>query len=473
MSSALWLVLALVVVAGVGRLACEPLLAQISASPALAAALSGAAGLYLTSVLYFLSLATFGAPRTGLAIAEIVVLAAMSAVVLLIRRCGAPTLSTAVGNAGAVGPPGRRVGPALALAAGLGCVYTIGFVLRAVKAPHGYLDAVMTWNRGARFLFRDKEHWLNNFEVVGVIFLPDYPLLLQSTIARLWTYLGAESWVVPAALAYAFTVIAAAMLYGALARLRSRDIAALALCLLIGSTIFVKSAYNQVADVPIGAFMLASLVVLALGERRRIDELLRWAAAGAFAGGAAWVKNEGILFVLALGAALLVAGGVWPPSRKGLRRVAGYGLGAAVVMIPVLVLKLWLAPPSYLVVGGLDPLLARLVDASRYPFVLELMIREFLSFGYFLFPVLVLLSLVSGVERASLRAGSTLVGFWALVFLMAGYFVFYILTPFPLDWHVGTSFERLLVQILPLGLFLLFSIIRRPEIFLTGQQRAC
>ena len=461
MIAALWLVLSLAVMAVGGRILCAPLLSRLGISAWLGAVLAALAGLYFASVAYFLSLAAFGAPRLGLAVIETgVIVAALIALwrqrELLIGRPGRGAVPQA-----AMGWQGRA---AMLLAAGLACAYTAGFVIRSLKAPHGYLDAVMTWNRGARFLFRDKDHWLNNFDVVNVVFLPDYPLFLQSTIARFWTYLGAEHWIVPAALAYLFAVLAAGLLYGALAHLRDRYAAAFALCLLLGSTIFVKSAYNQVADVPVATFMLASVVVLSLGERHRVGTLARWAAAGAFAGAAAWVKNEGILFVLALGASAMLVGEAPRFRWETLRRLLGYGVGAACGMVPVFVLKLGFAPPGYLAAGGLDALLARLDDASRYVEILALMSREALHFGYFLIPVLVVMVLLGGIERDIAHRESVRAGLISLTFLLVGYFAFYMVTPFSIGWHIGTSFERLMVQSLPVGLFLVFSVVRMPHL---------
>ncbi len=471
MAAALWLIFSLAVIAVGGRLLCAPLLSRLPISPWLGAVFTALAGLYLASVVYFFSLAAFGAPRLGLAVAEGGGIAMILASVLGLSRRENRSYASAADDlspATLTHWPGRAV---LLLTAGLACAYTAGFVIRSLKAPHGYLDAVMTWNRGARFLFRDKDHWLNNFDVVNILFLPEYPLFLQSTIARLWTYLGTEHWVVPAALAYAFAALVAALLYGALAQLRGRAAAAFALCLLLGSTIFVQSAYNQVADVPVATFMLASVVVLSLGERYGLDALARWASAGAFAGAAAWMKNEGILFVLALGAsALLVTGPPWF-RRETLRRLLGYGLGATCGMVPVLVLKLGFAPPGYLAAGGLDALIARLGDGSRYLEVLTLMSRELVRFGSFLIPVLAVLALLGGVERDIAHRQSVRAGLITLAFLLLGYFAFYMVTPFSIGWHVGTSFERLLVQILPLGLFLVFSSIRAPQALAAGGRR--
>jgi len=471
MAATLSIVFAFAVIAVGGRLVYQPMLSRFPIPRTLASVLVALAGLYLVSVLYFFSLGSFGASRFGLAAAEVLAIALILVGVIGLRNRQSRSSSAVADNflpTTVSGWPGRV---ALLFAGGLICAYTAGFVIRSVKAPHGYIDAVITWNRGARFLFRDKEHWLNNFEVLVGQFQPDYPLFLQSTIARLWTYLGSESQAVPPLVAYGFVALSAALLYTSLAHLRGRAAAAFALCLLVGSTIFVKSSFDQVADVPIATFILASIVVLSLGERHGLNTLSRWALAGAFAGAAAWMKNEGGLFVMALGAAAVLGAGRPWFRQETLRRVLGYGLGAVITLIPVLVLKLWYAPPSYLADGGLDAVIVRLTDGSRYLEVLGLMVAHVVRLDTLPIPVLALLALLGGFERAIAHREAVMAGVMTVAFLMIGYYLFYMVTPFTVAWHVDTSFTRLLTQLLPVGLFLFFSSVRVPHTFAGGERK--
>jgi hypothetical protein len=54
-------------------------------------------------------------------------------------------------------------------------------------------------------------------------------------------------------------------------------------------------------------------------------------------------------------------------------------------------------------------------------------------------------------------------GFIALALMFVGYFFVYVLTPMDLIWHLGTSLERLLLQMWPTFLFLLFLVIGPAE----------
>jgi len=46
---------------------------------------------------------------------------------------------------------------------------------------------------------------------------------------------------------------------------------------------------------------------------------------------------------------------------------------------------------------------------------------------------------------------------------LLGYCAIYVITPHDLEWHIGTSLSRLVLQLYPAGIFLLFSSILEPE----------
>jgi len=470
MAATLWIIFSIAAIAAGGRLLCDPLLSRVPVSPWLGSVLIALAGLYFASVTYFLSLAAFGAPRLGLAAAEIVpVVVILGAGLVWRRRQIARSFHPAADGHSSAAATGLPSTATLALAAGLAALYSVGFVIRSLKAPQGYLDAIVTWNRGARFLYRDKDHWVNNFDVLVGQFQPDYPLFLQSTIARVWTYLGTDSVVIPAVAAYVFAALSASLLYLALSHLRGRTAAAFALCLLLGSTTFIKSAYDQVADVPIATFILAAMVVLALGERHGLSRATRWALAGAFAGGAAWTKNEGSLFVVALGIGLFFSAGRPWFRRDTIRALFGYLCGAAITLIPVFVLKLVYAPPGYLAAGDLNAVIARMSSGARFLDVLSFMSNQILGLGSLVFAVLVVLALLGGMDRNSAQRETLSTGILTLAALLIGYYLFYMVSPFPLEWHIGTSFGRLLMQLLPAILFLFFASARVPQTLAAGK----
>jgi hypothetical protein len=66
-----------------------------------------------------------------------------------------------------------------------------------------------------------------------------------------------------------------------------------------------------------------------------------------------------------------------------------------------------------------------------------------------------------GQDRPALLTGVTV-----LVFMLAGYFGIYLITPHDLRWHLLTSLNRLFIQVWPSAIFLCFMIARTPEMAL-------
>jgi hypothetical protein len=50
-----------------------------------------------------------------------------------------------------------------------------------------------------------------------------------------------------------------------------------------------------------------------------------------------------------------------------------------------------------------------------------------------------------------------------LVFQLAGYLAVYVVSPHELNWHLTTSLYRLILQLFPAGVFLLFCAVPEPE----------
>src|ERR1019366_8764917 len=89
------------------------------------------------------------------------------------------------------------------------------------------------------------------------------------------------------------------LLVAATMRLRAPVIALVGGLVLLGTPFFVTFASNEHADIPLGFFMLATLVLIALGGRASEAWGLP-ALAGLTAGLAAWTKNEGLLFAVVI-----------------------------------------------------------------------------------------------------------------------------------------------------------------------------
>ncbi len=206
-----------------------------------------------------------------------------------------------------LGPPmprsGLRVrvaGPSRVLIPIAGVVLLISLLSTAnylLRRRQGDWDAWMMYNRAARFVYLDQAHWLDSFSPrMDPLFHADYPLLLAMNVASGWQEIGRDSAGVPMVQSALFAVACAGLLVAAVAVVRGRAQAALALILLWGIPVFVNEGARQMADVPLAFFVLATGSLLYLAGRRESRGLL--ALAGLTAGLAAWTKNEGAVLVV-------------------------------------------------------------------------------------------------------------------------------------------------------------------------------
>lgn len=413
----------------------------------------------LCSCAFFLWAVLFSPSRWGYVLAESALfLLALITLAAALRRA-APGPPPAPEPVPRLPAPWRwvvRLGFALTAAAGLAAALTW-----LALSPHGDWDGWAIWNTHARFLYRGGDHWADYLTNDLDWTHPDYPLLMPANVARLWTYAGRESTLEHRALDLLFLLATCGLLGGALGHLRGRTQGLLGVLILACTPIFLEKGSSQYSDIPLGYFVLATGVLLCLhdaaGGRGHLAAL-----AGAAAGFAAWTKNEGMMFLLAVLAARLIvvvrARG-WRAWGKELR---AFGPGLLPALGCLVYFKARLAPPNDLVAGqGLGPTVERLLTYSRYQMIADAYQYQTLLIGPRAVVVLAAYSLCVGKAPKKHRAGlaSALL---VLAFMMAGYTVVYLTTPHDLGWHLGVL-DRLLMQLWPLALFAFFLAVATPE----------
>jgi hypothetical protein len=428
----------------------------------LGVALGAAFGPGVSAVLLYLRMLAFG-PTRGFVLAEGGLLALVTALALA-RARRAPTLvATRVPR----DHPGRASG-LLAGAAGLTLAAAgAGFLGLLRRQPHGEWDAWMNWDLRARMIFRGGDAWRTAFSDLLPWSHPDYPLMVQSLVVRSWLYAGGETLGGPALVAAAFTFGTVALLVAALAALRSASQGLVAGLVLLSTPFFIVHGASFYGDVPIGLFLLATFVCLAL-DGRHGEVTRRFAVlAGAAAGLAMWTKNEGVTFVPAIGAGLLVSGLLsgWPTAR---RRLTGFGLGLVPMLLVVASFKLRLAPRNDLLATlGIERTIDWLTDPRRYYLTLREFITHIGAFGYNGFGsatwLLLAYLLAMGMGRRELDRIWTRTAAVALVLMLAVDYIVFVAMAYDLPRLLNSSVDRLLLQLWPSALFLLFMVVRTPE----------
>jgi hypothetical protein len=320
----------------------------------------------VVAVLDFLWVAAFGKASRGIVLADLAVLVLTVVARRLTRKASPPVGGWPRGF-------GWFSGSVFLLfsAIALGIVATI-----LSRAPDGAWDAIAVWNMHARFFNAGGNgDWKALFDPLMEFTHPDYPPLIPACVARGWRYAGQAIPLVPMTLAFGFTFALLALITGAVASARGGNLGALACAVLAASPIFLGTALSQYADMPLAFFFLLAVALLHRADQESEPHAGLHVLAGLAAGMAALTKNEGSLFMVALGAGrllhLLLAG----KARHRIRNLAWLGLGMAPA-VGVLLLYKSFSPPNYLVSGQAKDLWQKLLSWPRAQLIVEQLRNE-------------------------------------------------------------------------------------------------
>jgi hypothetical protein len=401
-------------------------------------------GFGICSCSLFLWLLAYGSIRPLYIIVEISLAAIFAGI--SVRRCTGCCLCKTFGEQES--PPVRSTNPLFIAFWALFLFACLSFSLRSRIYPEGQLDAWAIWNLRARFLFRGGDQWRTAFSNKLPWSHPDYPLLLPATVVRTWAYTGSEDIEAPVEIAMLFTIATVGVLTAGLWTITGREKAFLAGVALLGTASFIMLGASQGADVPISFFFLATLVLLFLEDRLPISVTV---LAGTTAALAVWTKNEGIPFFV-----------LFIIARKLAKRpMSAFLIGASWVFVLHTIFKLSLAPANYLFRQEWKQVLTDVSDPSRYLLIIVGFIYQVAKFGGQgpnpLIPLAAAFILIGRKGRPGSRTALlTLAG------VCGGVFVTYLLTPFDLSWHIGSSLDRLLLQLWPAALFTCFLVLELP-----------
>ncbi|HTC89339.1 MAG TPA: hypothetical protein VK686_13620 [Bryobacteraceae bacterium] len=411
------------------------------------------AGAGIASCLYFLTLVLSGATFSLLPAAGGVALV-IALTLFLFARKGA-LLDWAEGPA-----VPRYLTALFVLAAALALIMFLGAV---AYNPHGEEGAWSIWNMKARFLLRAGTFWRDAFSSDLGFTRPDYPLLLPGLVALCWKLAGQESTNAPVAIAFLFLLGTTGVLVSALGVLRGKILALLAGTLLLGTASFVALSAALYGDVPLSFYILATLALLCLQDRHPED--MRFTGlAGLMAGFAAWTRNEGIIFVLAVLVARAIALIRFGEGKLLARQFLRLLLGLAAPLGVVIFFKLrigglgdWMAVPG-------STILRHLSEPARWIVLLEGLVVILFNFGRFLIPIFLALGLYWYLVRLRVdtrdRTALATAGI-ALALTLAVQLVMDILYVDNLGVEIGTAFERILLQLWP-GALLVFFLASAP-----------
>ena len=307
--------------------------------------------------------------------------------------------------------------------------------------PHGSgLDVWSIWKFKARILFRDTAGWKGIFSPEFGFSHRDYPLLYPLTILAGWLWQGSEVLETGAFLSSFVTascLLLSYSLYGKTGRTKGW----LSALLLLSTPHFIGMGASQYADIIVAYYLLAAGAMVIRGVSG--GSAAEAAAAGFFAGCAAFTKNEGLLFLAVAGAAYLILG----------KKRDAFLAGALPWIITVAAFKIIAHSPSeYFHAENIERLSTAPELWHRSHQILSTWADEFRSESNWAWSWFFIAG-TAVFRLPALRTKPWRAGLVLITGMLAGYFGIYLLTPEDLPVVVPNSFSRLLLQIFPLSVY--------------------
>ena len=234
---------------------------------------------------------------------------------------------------------------------------------------------------------------------------------------------------------------------------------------LLGMVPFLQRGAWQYADVPLAFYILAAVLLMVLYDAAERPQAGLLVLSGLMAGLAAWTKNEGLLLPIALPA--VRAALLWRRHgmHRGPRELLCWIIGVSPPLAMIAIEKLCLTEANDLIGNQTwEASLRQLADLSRYYLIAQTLLLYALRIARPFAVVLPLCVLFLGRAPHRTAGARGLAGAMLVLTLqLAGYFLTYLLTPWDLQWHLTSSADRLLLQVCPLCLLILFLWLATPE----------
>jgi len=347
-----------------------------------------------------------------------------------------------------------------ALLFGISMLIVIGNILYVIVLssgmPHGNWDAWAMWNTRARILaFSD--HWQDVFS--PYLAHADYPILLPLWIAGKWRMIGSATPIIPICTQIIIYIGILSLAIGFIGLSAGAVFAAVGGVVVAIFASLPEYMSWQYADPLIAFTFAASMAWLLMPDRD--DDFAGYIAAGMCIGAPIAVKSEGVtFFVFAISA--LIFRLLYRSEQKiwTRRNIAGFVSGMAVPMFVFLFGKIFGASHSDMLGHFFAPgsnVLQAVTDLQRHITIIRHIYHlmtpwiplMMLSVGF-----VVCYSLYEKRKFEPVR-----LAFFLIVLAQCGiYYLAYLFTPHDLGWHLATSADRLILQISPVFLILLFSL---------------
>jgi hypothetical protein len=295
----------------------------------------------------------------------------------------------------------------------------------------GGWDAWAIWNLQARYL-SNPDDWGKLF-IIRKYSHPDYPLLFGGYTAFFTRIIGV-AYLETISFVFSCSIMVFIPLLVYIENIKNNlVIAALAFVLFVTNELFLEIGVAMYADLTLAFFLLASIVCI-----KYYKDDKRWLTlAGACLGCCMWTKNEGVIL-----AAIFVSVNFRALLFNGNFR---YSLsGIALPLCTFILFKTVYSPPNNMVGGQNMQTLAQFVDWSRYKLIYSSLAMNMDTKFFYVGISVVVYSIVCFLERQLPDKH-----FIMLMVCMVAYFMVYVFSVEGLEWHLATSQDRLMLQLMP------------------------
>lgn len=318
------------------------------------------------------------------------------------------------------------------------------------KSPYGQWDAWAQWIPKAKFLALDTSSWKLIFSRDIPWMHPDYPLLSPSLVALASKQVAASvanaGIVIGSLFSWIFFLITGDLISNIAKTKKARPL--MLIYLLIPAVIpWIASQY---IDIALGCFISAIFYSIAYP-----DLPYRHLFTGLFLGAAIFTKNEGMLYAVVFGFVTLIQN---RHSMRGFRsNYPSYLIGLLPGLIAWLYVKFH-APASDVLSQA--PLQISTLSAQKISAVLMISAKTLLrpSTYFFYLPTMITASLLF-LKQDKVRSQQAVYIAQFLCISFAGFEILYLFSYLPPDYHIPTSIDRLVVQVLPLSICFVASLI--------------
>lgn len=330
--------------------------------------------------------------------------------------------------------------PSIALFLVVFALFIFLMIVFALARPYGDWDGWALWNFRANFIYRAGGRW---WDIMGFNLHGHPPWFLPLFTAGGWAWAGREDVMVPILTSVLGTFLTIGILvYGLSCRVKPWK-ALFGGVYLCSIPYFLNHATSQYADIWVAYYVLAVVVCL----QRRLFFI-----SGVLGGLLCLSKNEGmILAPILLGMSLIFV--------QDVRRHWWALLAGVFCVLPAVVI------PQMLMTGDLPGInqtnMVYLLDVKRWQWFMDFIVRQVVlspHWGGLWVIAAAMLLVFRGLWDITIKVclGTLMVFF---VIFMA----LYVMVVYDFYWRISVSWDRLMFQITPLVVYMMFSCWRKKE----------